>query len=302
MSAESLVGVNVQAAAAPALAPAQAGGEGAAPPPPWGRSALRWLWLGPALLGMLAPFAWMLAISLAPSSGGSFLRALAGKLTLDHYRSLFLEAPIARYLLNSAFVAVAVVALNVATAAMVGYVLGRKRVPGEKFWTLGIVATLMLPKQVLMVPLYLVMARLHLIDTYGALILPFAVDAFSIFLVRQYVQSLPLELEEAARVDGASDWTIFRVVVLPLMKPVLAVVAIQSFLANWNSFLYPLILVDSDRLRTLPVGLALLSQTEHSVDWGLLMAGSTVASLPVLAVFAVFQRQILSGVLAGAEK
>jgi multiple sugar transport system permease protein len=128
------------------------------------------------------------------------------------------------------------------------------------------------------------------------------VDAFSIFLVRQVVESLPLELEEAARVDGATDWLVFRRVVLPLMKPVLAVVAIQSFLTNWNSFLFPLIFVDSDRLRTLPVGLALLSQTEHSVDWGFLMAGSTLASLPVLAVFVIFQRHILSGLLAGAEK
>jgi multiple sugar transport system permease protein len=282
-------------------APAR-GGESATIPPAWSRSALRWLWLGPVLLTMLAPFAWMLAVSLAPVSGGSFLRALSAGLTLDHYRALFLVAPIGTYLANSAMVAIAVVAFNVATAAMVGYVLGRRRVPGERFWTLGIVATLMLPKQVLMVPLYLVMSRLHLIDTYGALILPFAVDAFSIFLVRQYVLGLPHELEEAARVDGASDWAIFREIMLPLMKPVLAVVAIQSFLANWNSFLYPLIFVDSDRLRTLPVGLALLSQTEHSVDWGFLMAGSTLASLPVLAVFAAFQRQILSGVLAGAEK
>ena len=304
MSADSLVGASVRATAA-AVARAQGpaeSAEGAAPAPPWGRSALRWLWLGPVLLTMLAPFAWMLAVSLAPVSGGSLARAVAGRLSLEHYRELFDVAPIVAYLLNSGLVAVAVVALNVATAAMVGYVLGRKRVPGEKFWTLGIVATLMLPKQVLMVPLYLVMSRLHLIDTYAALILPFAVDAFSIFLVRQYVLGLPLELEEAARVDGASDWVIFRHIMLPLMKPVLAVVAIQSFLANWNSFLYPLIFVDSDRLRTLPVGLALLSQTEHSVDWGLLMAGSTLASLPVLAVFAAFQRQILSGVLAGAEK
>jgi multiple sugar transport system permease protein len=184
----------------------------------------------------------------------------------------------------------------------VGYVLGRRRIPGERFWTLGIVATLMLPKQALMIPLYLVMAKLHLRDTYAALVLPFAVDAFSIFLVRQYVLSLPHELEEAARIDGASDWAIFREVMLPLMRPVLAVAAIQAFLTNWNSFLFPLIFVNSDRLRTLPVGLALLSQTEHSVDWGFLMAGSTVASLPVILVFLAFQRQILSGILAGAEK
>ena len=221
----------------------------------------------------------------------------------DQYRTLFAAAGIARYLLNSALVAAAVVSLNVATAALVGYALGRRRVPGERWWTLGIVASLMLPKQVLMIPLYLVLARMRLLDTYAALVLPFAVDAFSIFLVRQFVVALPLELEEAARVDGASDWQVFRRVVLPLLKPVLAVVAIQSFLTNWNSFLFPLIFVDSDRLRTLPVGLALISQqTEHSVDWGFLMAGSTVASLPVLAVFLAFQRQILSGLLAGAEK
>ena len=141
-----------------------------------------------------------------------------------------------------------------------------------------------------------------MLDSYAALILPFAVDAFGIFLVRQYVTQLPIELEEAARVDGATDWQIFREVALPLLKPVLAVVAIQAFLTNWNSFLFPLIFVDSDHLRTLPVGLALMSQTEHSVDWGFLMAGSTVASLPVLVVFVAFQRQILSGLLAGAEK
>ncbi len=274
----------------------------AIPPPAWGPSLRRWLWLGPLLLSMLLPFTWMVAISLAPAAGTSFLRAMAGPWNLDHYLALFAAAGVGRYLVNSALVALVVVSLNVATAAMVGYILGRGRVPGERWWTLGIVATLMLPKQVLMVPLYLVLARMHLLDTYAALILPFAVDAFSIFLVRQFVLGLPIELEEAARVDGASDWLVFRRVVLPLLKPVLAVVAIQSFLANWNSFLFPLIFVDSDRLRTLPVGLALLSQTEHSVDWGFLMAGSTVASLPVLAVFLAFQRQILSGLLAGAEK
>ena len=259
-------------------------------------------WLWPVLLGMLFPFVWMGVVSLSPGSDGSFARALGAGWTLQHYRALFTAAAINRYLLNSVLVASAVVTLNAATAALVGYVLARRRVAGERFWTWAIVASLMLPKQVLMIPLYLVLARLHVLDSYAALILPFAVDAFSIFLVRQYVAGLPLELEEAARVDGASDWLVFRRVVLPLLRPVLAVVAIQSFLTNWNSFLFPLIFVDSDRLRTLPVGLALLSQTEHSVDWGLLMAGSAVASVPVLGVFVVFQRQILAGLLAGAEK
>lgn len=269
---------------------------------PWRGSLLRWIWLGPLLASMLLPFAWMAAISVAPQAGESFSRALRGPWSLSEYRELLAGGAVLRYLLNSAIVAAAVVTLNVATAAMVGYVLGRRRVPGERFWTLGIVATLMLPKQVLMVPLYLVMARMHLLDTYAALILPFAVDAFGIFLVRQSVAQIPMELEEAARVDGASDAQVFLEVVLPLLKPVLAVVAIQSFLANWNSFLFPLVFVDSDRLRTLPVGLAMMAQGEHSVDWGLLMAGSTIASLPVLAVFVLFQRRILSGLMAGAVK
>jgi multiple sugar transport system permease protein len=266
------------------------------------RALPRWALLGPVLATMLFPFAWMAAVSLSPAADVSLERAFRGPWDLENYRALFRTSAVNRYILNSAVVAAAAVALNVATAALVGYVLGRRRVPGERFWTLGIVATLMLPKQVLMIPLYLVLGRLGMLDTYAALILPFAVDAFSIFLVRQYVVGLPHELEDAARVDGATDWLAFRRVVLPLLRPVLAVVAIQSFLTHWNSFLFPLIFVDSDRLRTLPVGLALLSQTEHSVDWGFLMAGSTVASLPVLAVFLAFQRQILSGLLAGAEK
>jgi multiple sugar transport system permease protein len=277
-------------------------GDRAAPPPPWRASLIRWVWLLPFALGMLMPFVWMVTISLAPGAGESFLRALRGPHGFGNYQTLLASAHVGRYVWNSAVVAVAVVGLNLVTAAMVGYVLARRRVPAERFWTLGIVATLMVPKQVLMIPLYLVVAKLRLLDTYAALILPFAVDAFSIFLVRQYVLGLPLELEEAARVDGASDWSIFLEVVLPLLKPVLAVVAIHSFLTNWNSFLFPLIFVDSDRLRTLPVGLALLSQTEHSVDWGFLMAGSTIASIPVLAAFVAFQKQILSGILAGAEK
>lgn len=272
------------------------------PAPAWGPSWRRWLWLGPLLATMLLPFAWMLALSLAPAAGSSFGRALAGPWDLSAYRALFASASVPRYVFNSVLVATAVVVCNVVTAAMVGWVLGRRRVPATGLWMFGVLAMLMVPKQALMIPLYLVLSRLGWIDTYLALIVPFAVDAFSIFLVRQAVTQLPLEVEEAARVDGASDLRIFTTIVLPLLRPVLAVVAIQSFLTNWNSFVYPLVFVDSDALRTLPVGLALLSQTEHSVDWSFLMAGSTVASLPVLAVFVVFQRRILSGLLAGAEK
>ena len=120
--------------------------------------------------------------------------------------------------------------------------------------------------------------------------------------MRQYVLQLPHRAEDAARVDGAGELRIFATIVLPLLRPVLAVVAINAFLLNWNSFLFPLIFTDSDQLRTLPVGLALFAQGEHAVDWGLLMAGSTISALPVLLAFLVFQRQIIEGITAGAEK
>lgn len=265
---------------------------------------VRPLWLLPVLVTMLFPLFWMFFLSFQPSAGG-FLSLEAFRragFTLANYADLFREAAFARYIFNSVFVATVVVAANVLTAAAVGYALARTRHWGSRFLTVAMVATLMLPKQVLMIPLYLVCARLGILNSYWALILPFAVDAFSIFLARQYVLGLPTELEDAARVDGASEFRIFSTIVLPLMKPVLAVVAINSFLINWNSFLYPLIFVDTDALRTLPVGLALFAQGEHSVDWGLLMAGSGISALPTIAVFVFFQRQILEGIVAGAEK
>ena len=261
------------------------------------------LFLVPVLLTMLVPFAWMLFLSVQPGAGGDLtLAALArARFTLEHYASLLSQSAFPRYLVNSLVVAAVVVGGNVLTGAMVGYALARKSFFGRGA-TWGVIATLMLPKQVLMIPLYLVLARLHLLDTYAALILPFFVDAFSIFLVRQYVTQLPSELEDAARVDGAGELRIFTTIVLPLLRPALAVVAINSFLLNWNSFLFPLIFTNSDALRTLPVGLALFAQGEHATDWGLLMAGSTVSVLPMLAAFLLFQRQILEGMTAGAEK
>jgi multiple sugar transport system permease protein len=253
---------------------------------------------------MLVPFLWMLFLSVQPGAGGDLsVDALSrARFSLVHYRALWEAGAFPRYLLNSSLVALFVVGGNVLTGAMVGYALARKRFPGNRVLTWGVIATLMVPRQVLMIPLYLVLARLGLLNTYGALILPFFVDAFSIFLVRQYVLGLPPGLEDSARVDGASELRIFSTIVLPLLQPALAVVAINSFLLNWNSFLFPLIFTNSDRLRTLPVGLALFAQGEHAVDWGLLMAGSTISALPMIAAFLFFQRQIIEGMTAGAEK
>jgi multiple sugar transport system permease protein len=256
------------------------------------------------LLGSLFPLFWMFAISI--KGEGTTIRTLAdlipSKPSLEHYRAIWDAGSFPRYVWNSVLVAAIVVAGNLLFASMVGYALARRAFRGKRWVTLGVFATLMVPKQVTMLPLYLLCARLKLVDTYFALTLPFLVDAFNVFFLTQYFRALPADLEEAARLDGAGDFRIFFRVALPLAAPALAVVGIHTFLVSWNSFLYPLILTNSDRMRTLPVGLALLAQGEHSVDWGHLMAGSAFASIPVLLAFLFFQRFLIEGITQGAGK
>jgi multiple sugar transport system permease protein len=266
--------------------------------------ALLWLVLVASLLTMLFPLYWMTLLSLKTEgfslSGPASL--LPTGLTLRNYRDVWAAGPFGRYFLNSALVAVIVVAGNLLFCSMVGYAFARRRFAGKGLLWGAVMTTLMIPKQVILVPLYILVARARLLDTYAALTVPFLVDAFNVFLMRQYIRQLPLDLEEAARVDGASDWSVFWRVVLPLSRPALAVVGINTFLVNWNAFLFPLILTSSEGMRTIPVGLALYSQGQHAVDWGHLMAGSMLATLPVLAAFLLFQRHIIEGITAGAVK
>ena len=268
-----------------------------------GRGVL-WTVLVASLVTMLFPLYWMALLSLKTegfSLNGPASLLPAG-LTLQNYRDVWAAGPFGRYFLNSALVSAVVVAGNLIFCAMVGYVFARRRFVGSRLLWGAVLATLMIPKQVILVPLYILVARTGLLDSYAALTIPFVVDAFNVFLMRQYIQQLPLDLEEAARVDGAGDWSVFLRVVLPLARPALAVVGINTFLVNWNSFLFPLILTSSEKMLTLPVGLALYSQGQHAVDWGHLMAGSMLSTLPVLAVFLFFQRHIIEGITAGAGK
>jgi multiple sugar transport system permease protein len=272
-----------------------------------GRGAASWwvvLLLTLGLLTMLVPLWWMIATSLKATGAGMGGAAdlWPWPLSLVNYFDIWNSGPFARYFLNSTVVALVVVGGNILFSAMVGYAFARRRFPGKSILWWGLLATLMVPKQVVMIPVYVLAARLHLIDNYAALIAPFIVDAFNVFLMRSYIEQLPDDMEEAARVDGASEWSVFTRVVMPLVRPALAVVGINTFLVNWNNFLYPLILTNSDHMRTLPVGLALYAQGENSVDWGHLMAGSTLSTLPIIVVFAIFQRHIIEGITAGAGK
>jgi multiple sugar transport system permease protein len=243
----------------------------------------------------LSPFLFMVLKSLEPGAGARFPDA-------GNYVDLLGDPRLVRFLVNSIVVTGIVLAGNILFASMVGYAFARGRFPLKGPLFVLLLATLMVPKQVLMVPLYLLVVRLGIVDTYAALTVPFLVDAMNVFLMRQVISGIPRELEDAARLDGASEARIFFRVVLPLASPGIAVLAVTTFIAHWNDFLYPLLFTSSDAMRTLPVGLAIISQGEHSVDWAHLMAGATIATAPVVLLFLLFQRRIVDGLLRGGLK
>ena len=162
-------------------------------------------------------------------------------------------------------------------------------------------SVLIVPAQVVMIPLYRLMTTFGWINTYWALVVPWVITPFGIFMMTQYIKQLPRELEDAARIDGAGDFTILLRVIMPLAKPMLVLLVVFEFLASWNSFLFPFLFTNDESMRTLPVGLAFYLG-KQSVDWGHLMAGAGIAALPVMILFVVFQRQIVAGLMAGALK
>ncbi len=258
---------------------------------------------GVALLS-IAPLLYMARVSfgvgnalpIAPSDWWS------GGFTLEHYRVLGQGSGMGRFALNSLLVSGIAVPLQILLSAAAGHALARSRFRAKGIYLGLATAFLILPRQVTLVPLYLLFARLGLLDTYPGLILPHLADPFGVLFMAHYYQTLSPELEEAARTDGLSPRAIFWRIILPLSGPGLAVVGVNGFLTTWNAFLHPLVLTTSESMRTLPVGLALFAQSEHSVDWGALLAGSTVATLPVVVAFLIFQRQIVEGLLQGSGR
>ena len=264
------------------------------------RRALRYVVLILLALVFISPLLFMLVTSFKTRSGATSLPPewIPDPFSLEAYRALLAgsgETPVFRWFLNSMVAAAAHALLVVATSAMAAYALARMEFRGKKIVFAAIIATLFVPPVILIIPNYLIVGELRWLNTLLAIIVPTAASAFGVFFLRQFFVQLPLELEEAARLDGANRWQIFWKVVLPLSRPALVTLALLSFLTNYNDFLWPVYVLFSPEIQTLPAGLSTL-QTANAVRYDLLMAGAVVASVPVLALFVGAQRFIIEGV------
>lgn len=259
------------------------------------------LWLHLALIlgsvAMLLPFAWMLSTSLKiPRDIFTYPPTwIPDPIAWENYAATIQAIPFGRYYFNSLFVAVSVTILQIMTASLAAFAFARLRYWGRDGLFLLYLATLMIPFQVTMIPNFILVRYLRWFDSFEALIFPTAFSAFSVFLLRQFFLGIPMELDEAARMDGSSSFRIWWQILMPLSSPVLAALTIFVFLGSWNSFLWPLIVTNSDETRTIPVGLAAF-QGQFNTDWNLLMAGSVIALVPVLLVYIFAQKRFVEGI------
>ncbi|GAA5025705.1 carbohydrate ABC transporter permease [Microbacterium fluvii] len=250
------------------------------------------------LVAMIMPFVWMILGSFKTTAEirqypTEFLPRDA---TLDNYTQLFGRLDFATYFTNSVVVAVCVTAGNIVFSSMVGYALAKLDFAGKRLLFGLVLVTLMVPGVVTFVPLFVLTANLGLVNTYPGLILPFLITPLGVFLMRQFMLSLPDDIIEAARIDGANEWRIFLRVIMPLCGPAVATLTILTFLGSWNNFLWPLVVATTEDKYTLPVALALYSVGQNAAQYGLMMAGAVVVVVPVLVVFVALQRFFVQGI------
>ena len=251
----------------------------------------------------LLPLLWMLSASFMPATEANLFppHLLPSTVTLEHYRNLFTRLNLARYLFNSTLLAVAVTLIALLINSLAGYAFAKFRFAGRDRLFRLLLAALVIPAQVTMLPLFLLLKQLSFINTYWGVIIPGMASIFGIFLIRQYALSIPDSLLDAARIDGAGEFRIYWSLVLPLCRPILVTLAIFTFLGTWNDFMWPLIvLTDQDRY-TLPVALANLVG-EHVQDTELMMAGAVLTVLPVMVVFLALQKHYIAGLMMGSIK
>lgn len=250
--------------------------------------------LGAAI--MLFPFLWTVITSITPGGSLSDGPTLFVKNpTMAAYLTLFQTLPMARIVANSLWIAVASTLAQLVTGSMAAYAFARLNFRFKNLVFGVYLATLMVPLQVLVVPLFIEMKTLNLQDTYFALLAPYLASAFGVFLLKQAIEAVPRELDEAATLDGAGHLRIFATIILPLIKPGLATVAIFAFMNSWNSFLWPLVVIRSPELMTLPLGLDTL-HGQHLTEWDVVMAGSVVSIVPITVIYLFAQRHIITGI------
>jgi multiple sugar transport system permease protein len=251
----------------------------------------------------LVPFLWMISSSFMQDGHASVFppRFLPDEIVFDQYKRLFENLSIARNFLNSLALSLIVTAVSLLFNSMAGYAFAKFRFAGKNKLFNLLLSSMIIPSQVTMLPLFLMLKYMGFINTYMAIIIPGLANIFGIFLIRQYCMSIPDSLIEAARIDGATDFQIYRRIILPLATPVLATLAIFTFLGTWNDFLWPLIVLTDDSMYTLPVTLANL-MLEHTKDPELMMAGSVLTIIPVIIVFLALQKYYLKGIMMGSVK
>ena len=246
---------------------------------------------------MIFPFVWGISTSLKDMREvlASPFNIIPRSITLVNYSNVFRSIPIARFFINSLIVSVTITVSQLFTCSLSAYAFARLKFPFRDGLFYILLGTMMIPQHVIMIPVYIILNFFRLIDTYAAMIVPFVSGAFGTFLLRQFFLTVPKELEEAAILDGCGHLRFLFRIMLPLSRPILATLAIFTFMWSWNNYLWPLIVTNRIEIRTLQYGLAMFKE-EGGLNWGQLMAGTTIATAPILVMFLVMQRQFIQGI------
>jgi multiple sugar transport system permease protein len=263
---------------------------------------LVWMTVTMVLAAMtLFPLLWMVSIAFKPATESFSSSLIPAAPTFDNFIYVLTGVPFVRYMLNSFFVSATVTIVALFFHTMAGYALARLRFPGREVIFLAIFSTFLVSLPVIIVPLFIIVRAMGMLNTYAGLIVPAIFNAFGIFLLRQYYLSLPKEIEEAAVIDGAGYWRIYWSVILPLSRPIMSALAILFFLANWNAFLWPLTITSDANLWVVQLGVANF-KSQYSASWNYMMAASTIVAIPTLVLFVIFQRQIMDSLKTSGLK
>ncbi|UYO99150.1 carbohydrate ABC transporter permease [Oceanotoga sp. DSM 15011] len=251
--------------------------------------------LGILAFFMIFPFLWMIFSSFKPSWEIYDMKLLPSSPTLENYKNIFTFSGFPKWFLNSSIVAFITTFSVLFFDSLVGFTLAKYKFPGRNILFILILSTLMIPTEMLVIPWYTMSQKLNWMGSYWSLMFPGMISGFGIFLMKQFMETIPDELLDAARIDGLSEFKIYWKIVLPLVKPALGTLAIFNFIGNWNAFLWPLIVAQDSNMYTLPVGMAYFS-SEASFQWEQIMTGATISTIPLIIFFLIFQKQIIQGI------